>query len=102
MAYIIKTMKNLYNAIGYVSICAPDKFPEEDFLEPEEQPNFENQFQRLRDAIAIIDPKIATPEMLPIIRSILEESYEAFKSGDRRAGVLLLNEWSALIFGPET
>ena len=102
MVYKIDDMLELYNAIGYVVICAPDKFPYRDFLPPEEQSTFENQFERLRDAIAIIDPKIATPEMLPRLRSLLEESYEAYKSGDNDRGAHLLNDWSELIFGPET
>ncbi len=99
--YVVKNMDALYDEIGYVASCAPDNFMHKDWRPPEEQDTLESSFSQLRDAIAIIDPKIATPDKLPIIRSILEESYEAFKSGDRRAGVLLLNEWSALIFGPE-
>lgn len=101
MTYILKSMKNLYDAIAYVGACSPDKFPQEDYLEPEEQATFENQFQMLRDAIAIIDPKIATPEMLPRLRGLLEESYEAYKSGDSHNGFELLEDWSELIFGPE-
>ena len=99
--YVLKNMDALYDHIGYTASYAPNDFPYEDFLAVDEQNTLESSFAQLRNAIAIIDPKIATPDKLPIIRSILEESYEAFKSGDRRAGVLLLNEWSALIFGPE-
>lgn len=101
MVYKIDDMRELYNAIAYVGACSPDKFPYRDFLPPEEQSTFENQFQRLRDAIAIIDPKIATPEMLPRLHSLLEESYEAYKSGDSHNGFELLEDWSELIFGPE-
>ena len=102
MVYKVESMAALHDAIGYIVICAPDDFPYRDWRPPEEQPTFENQFEMLRDAIAIIDPKIATSEMLPRLRSLLEESYEAYKSGDNDRGAHLLNDWSELIFGPET
>ena len=101
MVYKVESMAALYDAIAYVGGYSPDKFPYRDWRPPEEQATFENQFQMLRDAIAIIDPKIATPEMLPRLHSLLEESYEAYKSSDNDRGFDLLEDWSELIFGPE-
>ncbi len=97
----IENMDALYDKIGYVVVCAPDKFPYRDFLPPEEQSTLELVFEQMRGAISIIDPSIATPETLPRIKSLLEESYEAYHSGDDLRGAHLLNDWSTLIFGPE-
>jgi hypothetical protein len=99
--YAIKNMDALRDEIGYAVVCAPDSWMYKEWRSPSEQDSLESVFQTMRDAIAIIDPKIATPTVLPRIKSLLEESYQAYLSGDGLRGAHLLNDWSALIFGPE-
>jgi hypothetical protein len=99
--YVINNMDGLYDQIGYAVAYAPDEFPYMDWRPAEEQSTLESVFKQMRDAIAIIDPKIATAEMLPRIKAILKEAHEAYISGNTERGAHLLNDWSALIFGPE-
>jgi hypothetical protein len=46
----------LSDFVGYVVLCAPDAFPEEDFLQPDEQMNLERAFEEMRNALNLFKP----------------------------------------------
>ena len=94
----IRDIDSLYDFIGYVVLCAPDEFPEEDYLQPEEQMNVDRAFNELRDAIKLIDPEMMTEAKHRGLLSLLEQSLSAYREGDDVRGAHLLQDFQDLIF----
>jgi hypothetical protein len=94
----IVDIDGLYDFIGYVVLRAPDAFPEEDFLQPEEQMNLERAFEELRNAIDLIDPEMMDDAKRRKLLSLLEESLNSYRAGDEDNGVDRLHDFEALIF----
>jgi hypothetical protein len=94
----VKNIDDLYNFIATVVVCAPDEFFEEDFLEDHEQLNLKKAFEELRYGILLLDPEVGTPEKVPVMYSILDKAYEAYKAGDGHKGAHLVQDFQDMIF----
>ena len=90
----------LYDFIGYVFVCAPDQFPERDFLEPNEQMNLERAFAELNSSLDSLDQEVVTPAKRPRLVELLDRSLAAYRGGDRFGGAHLLQDFQDLIFKP--
>jgi len=88
----------LYDFIGYVVVCAPDQFPEQDFLEPGEQMNLERAFVELNGSLDSLDQEVVTPAKRPRLVELLNRSLEAYRGGDTFGGAHLLQDFQDLIF----
>jgi hypothetical protein len=78
--------------LAFVTGHAPDRFPKEDFLPPEEQSNLENSYQRLSEAFhAFVEAYGTTPDVAKW-RAAIDESYDLFKKGEKQAGTRRLND----------
>jgi hypothetical protein len=96
----VESIDELYDFIGYIVLCAPDQFPKEDFLAPEDQLSLEKAFVALQEAIGLIDPEVAPPKKRVLLSNILEESLAAYRRGDDVKGAHLLQDFRDLIFEP--
>ena len=85
------------NMIGYVVLGAPDEFPVEDYLALEEQMTLEKAFGILRRGLPVAYDRIKDKEAIPKAVELLEASYEAYKSGDQRAGAFLLQDFDEFL-----
>ena len=94
----IRDIDSLYDFIGYVVLSAPNAFPEEDYLQPEEQMNLERAFEELRKGIDLIDPTMMDDAKHRRLLSLLEESLNSYQAGDEVNGAHLLQDFEALIF----
>lgn len=94
----IKDIDSLYDFIGYVVIHAPDRFPTEDYLLPEQQMTIEKAFDELRRGLGFIDREVANEDKLRKLSSLLDESFAAYRSSDEVKGAHLLQDFEALIF----
>lgn len=94
----IKTIDDLYNLIGFVVLCAPDKFPARDYLKPGDQMNLDRAFDQLRQGVEIGYPADFYPEKKIELYSLLNQSFSAYKAGDRFNGAHLLQDFQDKIF----
>ena len=97
----LKSIEELYNHIGYVVLCAPDKFPIRDYPKPEEQMNLDRAFEQLRQGVDLAYPADFCPEKKWSLYTLLDQSLTAYKSGDRLRGAHLLQDFQDGIFKRE-
>lgn len=81
------------NMIGYVVLGAPDQFPVEDYLAPDEQMTLDKAFAQLRRGLPVAYDRIKDKDAIPKALELLEASYRAYESGDQRAGAFLLQDF---------
>lgn len=93
-----KTVNDLFNLIGYVVLCAPDKFPVRDYLAPDEQMNLDRAFDQLRLGVEIAYPADFHPKKSGALYSLLDKSLSAYRAGDRFNGAHLLQDFQDQIF----
>lgn len=94
----VRSLSQLYNFIGYMVLRAPDRFPVEDFLEPEEQMNLERGFEVLRASLVFVPVASHCPMFHSVLAKILDEALAAYRVGDRKAGAHRLQDFEKLIF----
>jgi hypothetical protein len=94
----VKDIGSLYDFIGYVVLCAPDRFPIRDYLPPDGQMNLDKAFVELRRGIDLIEPDMADDTKRKCLVSLLGEALEAYKAGDERKGAHLVQDFQDLIF----
>ena len=96
----ISDVEELYDFIGYVVLCAPDDFPNEDYLAPEEQMTLDRAYAELRNALGLLDPEVAAGK-LDQASSLLEQSLAAYRAADVHSGAHLLQDFQDLFFTSE-
>ena len=98
MSSWIQDLNSLWDFIGYVVLCAPDAFPEEDYLQPEDQMNLERAFDELRNAMNLIKLSEMDDAKRSDALSLLEKSFNAYRVGDDVKGAHVLQDFQVLIF----
>ena len=98
MSSWIQDLNSLRDFVGYVVLCAPDNFPEEDFLQPDEQMNLERAFEEMRDAMNLFKPSNMNDAKRAEGLSMLGESLNSYRTGDIVKGAHLLQDFRSFIF----
>lgn len=88
--------ESFHDFLGFVAQCAPD-FPEEDFLESDEQLDLVTAFSELRVGLSIVRKDLSEDALLEAEQK-LEASLTQFKNGNEIAGSRILQELDCLIF----
>lgn len=96
--YVMESVDDLSNHIAYVLAYAPDEFPVEDFLEPDQQMNLERAFDQLRQGVVIAYPEDSFAEKRGLLNNILDNCYALYKSGEDFKAAHLLNDFRDNIF----
>jgi hypothetical protein len=94
----IKDIDSLYNFIGYVVLCAPDQFPQRDYLRAEEQMNLEGAFAELSRAIALVERDFPGADEQRGLSTTLSRALACYKDGDTLSGAHALQDFQDLIF----
>ena len=89
----VKDINSLYDFIGYVILCAPDNFPQRDYLPENEQMDLEAAFNELQDSLKYVD-SLDTNKL----QSLLSESHQYYKNGDEVGGAHKLQDFQNEIF----
>jgi hypothetical protein len=97
----MKSLDDLWNHIAYVLACAPNDFPAEDFLSPDEQMTLDRAFEQLRDGIGLAYPAGEFTEKRTSLNALLDRSYAAYRRGESVQAGHLLNEFQNSIFKRE-
>lgn len=94
----ISDISSFYDFIGYVVLCAPNRFPIRDYLAHEEQMSLEKAFIEIRQGIDLIGAELADELKRPQLFELLESSYRAYQAGDELMGAHLLQDFESALF----
>lgn len=83
--------------VGYVLLCAPDLFPPEDWLKPEEQMNLDRAFVGLRYGLDLSETEKGASDTIAQCRQLVEESYAEYRAGRDAEGQRKLEEVDKLL-----
>lgn len=78
--------------VVYVLSCAPDLFPAENWLKPDEQMNLERAFIGLRYGLEMIERQRGGAVSLIHCRKLVEDAFAAYSSGEDHAGQMRLEQ----------
>jgi hypothetical protein len=92
----VSDVNSFYDFIGYVVLCAPDRFPVEDYLSSDQQMNLEKAFVELRKGVDLV--VTAPDEKRNELLQLVDKSLAAYESGDDVKGAHLLQDLEGLVF----
>ena len=94
----VRDIDSLYDFIGYVVLSAPNRFPQEDYLGPEEQMTLERAFEELRYGVRLVEKDFPGSDAKRGLSLLIERSLESYRSGDAKAGAQTLQDFQDLVF----
>jgi len=94
----VRNLSRLYDFIGYVVLRSPEGFPEEDFLQPDEQMTLDRAFEILRASLVFVPLSAQFPAFHSVLAKMLDEALAAYRAGDRKVGAHRLQDFQDLIF----
>ena len=98
MAYEIKRLSQLKDALGFMVLCAGTSFPKVGPFGDDQGENLEVGFDRLRAGLVLAKKRIKDPHTYEQVQNVLELSLAAYRSGDRSHGSHLLQNIEDIIF----
>jgi len=87
--------ESFFDFLGFMIVHAPD-FPEEDFLDPDEQLDIEKAFIELDDGISIIGGTVDESQLTKM-RDLASRSRLCFRNGDEIGGTELLQQLDEIV-----
>ena len=99
--FLMESVEQLWDHIGYVLEYAPGGFPYEAELRPDQQMNLELAFQQLNQGVVIAYPPPVEAEFSAWLSALLDRSLAEYRNGNAGAGKTLLLEFEATMFTPE-
>ena len=96
----VKNEAGFRDFLSLVIVHAPDEFPEEDFLEPEEQLTLDMAFKELHIGVNLLSAKRVTEAKRNELRSILQKAHSKYFEGRDVEAAHLLQELEAIAFKP--
>ena len=92
----VRSPESLFDFVMHVAICAPDRFPKEDYLQPEQQLTFEKAFAELRKGMQMLRGKLLDEALRTRLEGMLEDSYAAYRAGEVVKGAHTLQDFRDL------
>lgn len=92
--------ENLDEVIDFIAgvvIRAPNRFPKEDFLKPEEQLNLDRAFDELRYGLDRVSEDLGESSEIVTARTMLEEAYTHYREERIKEGAWRLQDMSQLL-----
>jgi hypothetical protein len=96
--FVMASVGELWDHIAYVLLYAPDQFPYEDFLAPDEQMTLDRAFEQLHAGVVIAYPEEQFTDKRHELHGILDQSFLAYRNRQDVEGGNLLNEFEGRIF----
>ena len=94
----IQSIDSLYDFIGYVVLCAPDRFPRRDYIPEDRQMNLERAFEELKQAISLVETDYPGADQQRGLSATLDRALASYRQGDIVAGAHTLQDFQDLIF----
>jgi hypothetical protein len=98
MRHRVKSLGRLYDFIATVVVCAPDRFPNEDFLPSTEQLDLDRAFAELRHGMIFVGERVKDEAKIRSLNETLDAAYAAYRRRDDVAGAHLLQDFQDAIF----
>jgi len=96
----VGSIDDLYDFIAVVVLRAPDQFPSQDFLGPDEQLDLQKAFEELRHGVVLVGRDYSDPLLIARLNSMLDESLALYHAGDVFGGAHRLQDFQDVIFTP--
>ena len=90
--------KSLRDFISLVIVHAPDDFPVEDYLGPDEQLNLYMAFNELRNGIGLLASSGVDAEQIKSLLAILDSAYAEYQAGNDIKEAHALHEFESRAF----
>ena len=78
--------------VSFVRLCAPNDFPTEDYLGPDDQWTLERAFEGLHHGLVIAAAEKGALPAFAVCTNLVNEAYRAYRSGNVRDGFRKLQE----------
>lgn len=83
--------------VSFVYICAPDRFPEREGVEPNERWTLDLAFEGLRYGLSLAAKEKGDLPIFATCRAMVEEAYNHYREGRMREGFFKLEEMGKLL-----
>ncbi|MCI3206444.1 MULTISPECIES: hypothetical protein [Pandoraea] len=97
-ASVVNDVDSLYDFIGDVVLCAPDRFPVREYLTDDAQMNIEKAFVELRHGLNFVDFSATDKGKRERLESLLGDAFDAYSKGDEMLGAHLVQDFDDLIY----
>lgn len=87
----IQSYQEFYEFLAKVLICAPDDFPEEDYLPAHKQLNLQRAYEELEKGLVFVKQRLDSQKFQEVVAD-LKESKKAYEIGDERTGAKLIQK----------
>ena len=91
-------MEPVLEILELVIVHAPDEFPEEDFLEPEEQLTLDMAFKELHVGVNLLSAKRVSEARRNELRKLLQQAHDKYLEGRDVEAAYILQELEAIAF----
>lgn len=98
MQAAIKNLADLNDYIGFVVLCAPNKFPKVGPFSGNPQADVNHAFVQLNEGMRLLEKKLKSDEQMEHLRKILDDSRNAYLEGDGKRGAHLLQDLQDIVF----
>ena len=92
----VKNLPTFKDFLSLVIVHAPDGFPEEDYLAPDEQLNLVRAFGELYKGLEMLSASRGASLDVTALRGILDRALTAYRSGEDVEGAHLLQKFEAM------
>lgn len=92
-----ENLDELIDFIALVVLHAPEEFPKEDWLKPEEQLNLDRAFDELRYGLDRAAEQVGGSPVIDTCRAMLDEADTHYREGRINPGAWKLQEMSCLL-----
>ena len=87
----IQSYQEFYEFLAKLLLCAPDDFPEEDYLPADRQLNLQRAYEELFKGLVYVQQKL-DDDMYRAVVADLRESKAAYEAGDETTGARLIQK----------
>lgn len=94
----VKSEATFRDFLSLVIVHAPDEFPVEDFLPPEEQLTLERAFKELHAGVEFLPAKRVSSSEKQALHALLERAHSTYAEGKAVEGSRLLHELESKAF----
>jgi hypothetical protein len=83
--------------VGFVKLCAPDEFPIDDFLAPDEQMTLARAYEGLCYGMELTEKEVGPLPVLNTCRELIDTAFVHYRAGRIREGFFTLQDAQKLI-----
>ena len=87
----IQSYQEFYEFLAKLLLCAPDDFPEEDYLPADKQLNLQRAYEELEKGLVYVQQKLDDAKYQAIVADLRKSKF-AYEAGDEATGAKLIQK----------